>query len=198
MQQLSDHLLYKEINPRSEVLILTQVKELTYQHELRMYNFYEKLSSKHGGIFSQILAKRALFLQKLSLNIEVYDKNLLITQNLMQNIELSIANEIKSFEFYNKVLPLVEDVNLKDLMYQIQANSYNEFLPSLRFYLSSLQNPKKNEDNLKKINELANLAKKFSEGKANEEDISSFLKSFNLSFLSGLITGGAGSVFFNK
>ncbi|CAE10615.1 ferritin-like domain-containing protein [Wolinella succinogenes] len=126
--------------------------------------------------------------------------------SLQEAYALGVEAEIENIALYDRLLPAAQDAEVRDIFYRLQAASYNHHLPAFRAHL---QETPRSQDALgelwgalfpagkegaEKWREAGALAERFSQGKASPEELTRFLQGFNLSFLGGLLLGGAGVV----
>ncbi|MGP1450614.1 MAG: ferritin-like domain-containing protein [Wolinella sp.] len=128
---------------------------------------------------------------------------------LEESYALGVNAEIENIALYDRLLPFVDDAEVRDIFYSLQAASYNNHLPAFRAHLyRGNQAPAWNEmlgslmpqgvQLSEKITEAEGLMQKLSKGEASSDDIGRFLQGIDASFIGGLVTGGLGAMILSE
>ncbi len=183
---------------------LHQVLRIAIYDEYHAYNTYLKVINQFGEMkpFTNILQAEinhysALvpLLEKYQVPLPIdnwYDK-IEIPDTLVECCELGVAAEINNIKMYDNLLKYTSEYpDVTDVLYRLQAASYNNHLPAFRTcvqeYSSSQDN---NPQNM--INDFSEIAKKISSGNMNQEELMKLLTNTNMSFVGGLLLGGVGA-----
>lgn len=134
---------------------------------------------------------------------------------LQEAYALGVQAEIENIALYDQLLPFVQDPEVRDIFYRLQAASYNNHLPAFQAHLhaSQAQASYATQDPLsgifsglfgsekqagEKVREMSDFMQRFSQGQASPDELTKLLQGVNLSFLGGLLLGGAGVVLFKE
>ena len=97
---------------------------------------------------------------------------------------------------YNNLLNYCEDEDVKDILFRLQAASYNRHLPAFRNAVLNYSNNQNNngitqENIIEKLGEYQGLLDDIMSGNIDESSISKIFSKLNLSMVSGAVVGGA-------
>lgn len=140
-------------------------------------------------------------------------------QNLQDALEIALSYEIKTAILYDEISSNLSDETQKDLIFRLWATSENEYKQALKSEISNIylaknaQNSAKTSDDCdikngfdfanfgfdkEKMSALAQILQKFSQNKADKDDIIKILNHPYASFLAGAALGGVGGILFNQ
>jgi rubrerythrin len=210
------------VDPTFDEPVLNQVLRIAMYDEYHAYESYKAVIEKFGNVppFSNIIeaevrhvaALEPLF-AKYNVELPINDWVVETPNSLLEASELGVAEEIDNIKMYDALLPYVAQYpDVQDILYRLQAASYNNHLPAFRAYIANhtmeqidlnaiyAQNSThpNQADMMGKINEINALAGKFATGQVSQEDILKMLGNTNLSFLGGTLVGALGMMFVSQ
>ena len=111
----------------------------------------------------------------------------------------------------NLLLYVSEYPDIQDVLYKLQAASYNNHLPAFRNCVIQYTNEAVNINNiynsfsehngvntnpemLNKVNDFRNIATKFASGQINEQDVIKLFSSVDTATIGGVLLGGLGAM----
>lgn len=215
-----DLLVTLRVDPNYDEPILHQVLRIAVYDEYHAYNTYKKTIDTFGNInpFSNIMEAEVRhfnalipLLEKYSVPIPFdnwYDK-IELPNSVLECCEVGVAAEIDNVKMYDNLLLYSQEYSdITDVLYRLQAASYNNHLPTFRrcvqqyattpvstqdIYSQFTQHDTQ-EDVTKKINDFRNIANKFASGQMNEQDIMKLASSVDMATMGGIILGGLGAM----
>ena len=128
---------------------------------------------------------------------------------------MGVAEEIDNIKMYDNLISYAKEYpDILDVLYKLQAASYNNHLPALRQAVAKHSNLNSNDINvdaihqensvhnideaINKMDEISAMASKFATGNVSQEDILKLLSNSNLSFIGGALLGAVGAGVFNQ
>ncbi len=207
------------IDPNYDEDILHQVLRIAVYDEYHAYNTYKKTIDTFGDMrpFSNIMQAEIThysalipLLQKYNVPVPIdnwYEK-IELPSTVLECCEVGVAAEIDNIKMYDNLLLYTKDYpDITDVLYRLQAASYNNHLPTFRSCVKQYSTTPVNvadiysqysshdtgEDMMSKVNEFSELAQKISSGKMSQEDIVKLLGNTNMSFIGGILLGGIGA-----
>lgn len=204
--------------------VLDQVLRIAVYDEYHAYETYRKTIETFGAVmpFSNIVQSEMRHfnaLEPLLVKYNVpapindwYDK-IELPNTLLECCEVGVAAEIDNIKMYDDLLSYVEEYpDIKDVLFQLQAASYNNHLPAFRNCVAkhSTQNIDLNtiytqysthntgENMMDKMNEFNELAGKLASGQIGQEDLLKVLSNTNMSFIGGALLGVVGMSMFSQ
>ncbi|CZE48547.1 hypothetical protein [Campylobacter geochelonis] len=164
---------------------------------------YANIVQKFGDIkpFSAIMQTQLKFIQELSYMIkkqgeepqEADISDIEEAKSIEEAYEIALVIERKTIRFYEKMISNVQNEEIKDLFYRLQASSYNDNLPAFRKKLEKKDEIKSENQELnlgKNGEEFGQILQKLINKDIKPNDFLSFLNSSNLSLLGGVLVGG--------
>jgi len=217
-------LVSQRVDPSYNEPILHQVLRIAVYDEYHAYETYRKIIDTFGVTrpFSNIMEAEVRHYSMLIPLLEKYDvpipidnwyEKLELPDTLLECCEVGVAAEIDNIRMYDDLLQYVDDYSdVRDVLYKVQAASYNNHLPAFRRCVSQYSNepistqeiyeefgnPLTDNDLTDKFNEFTQMAQKMASGKINQEDMMKMLGNTNMSFLGGVLAGGLGAVVLPK
>ena len=199
--------------------VLHQVLRIAVYDEYHAYNAYKKIIDKFGAMkpFSNIMQAEINHYSALIPLLEKYDvpvpidnwyDKIEIPDTILECCEVGVAAEIDNIKMYdNLLLYSSEYPDITDVLYKLQAASYNNHLPTFRSCVQQYSNTPINvadiyneysthdtgEDMMAKVNEFSELAQKISTGQMSQDDVLKLLGNTNMSFIGGILLGGVGA-----
>jgi hypothetical protein len=207
--------------------VLHQVLRIAVYDEYHAYETYRKTIETFGNVtpFSNIMQAEVRHfnaLEPLLVKYNVpapinnwYDK-IELPNTLLECCEVGVAAEIDNVKMYDNLLSYVDQYpDVKDILYQLQAASYNNHLPAFRnavvqhsnnnINLNTIYNQYSMHDTgetvenvMGRMNEFNELAGKIASGQMSQEDILKVLGNTNLSFIGGALLGVVGMSVFTQ
>jgi len=202
--------------------ILSQVLRIAVYDEFHAYETYRKVLDTFGDVkpFSNIIQAEinhynALIplLQKYNVEVPIdnWYERIELPKTLVECCEVGVAAEIDNIQMYDNLLLYVDEYpDIQDVLYKLQAASYNNHLPTFRscvlqytnqsinntdiYNQYSQHNAVVNPEMLDKVNDFRNIAQKFASGKVNEQDILKMFNSVDIASLGGVLLGGLGAM----
>ncbi|NKQ40631.1 MAG: DUF2202 domain-containing protein [Sulfurovum sp.] len=216
-------LVAQRVDPSLDEPILHQVLRIAIYDEFHAYEAYRKIIDTFGSVrpFANIMKAEVRhysmllpLLEKYQVPVPIdnwYDK-IEVPDTLVECCELGVAAEIENIRMYDNLLQYsTEYADVTDVLYRVQAASYNNHLPAFRNCVRSYSNdgagdigdttfqsnPNMQEMN-EKINEFSEIAQKIATGKMSQEDMMKILGNTNMSFIGGVVAGGLGAAILPK
>jgi len=197
-------LVAQRVDPSFDEDTLHQVLRIAIYDEYHAYNTYLKVINQFGEIkpFVNIIQAEinhysALMplLEKYSVLVPTDDwyEKIEIPAKLVECCELGVAAEIANIKMYDNLLKYTSEYpDVTDVLYKLQAASYNNHLPAFR---KCVQEYSSSTDVTSQgmINDFSEIAKKISSGTMDQEELMKLLSTTNMSFLGGLLLGGVGA-----
>lgn len=213
-----DILLSQKVNENSEQPIISQVLRIAVYDEYKAYETYTKIIEKFGEVRPFVNIKEAEanhysalihLLQKYSVPVPINDwtEKIEIPKTLIECCELGVAAEINNIAMYDHLISYVQEEDIKDTLFRLQAASYNNHLPAFRRCVVNHYNGYDEASNISnnsfdsmmnKANEYQQLFEEFASGNVDQNKITELLSKLNLSMISGAGTGAALVAFLNS
>ncbi|MEA2099259.1 MAG: DUF2202 domain-containing protein [Campylobacterota bacterium] len=205
------------VNPNFDEPILNQVLRIALYDEFHAYEVYKKVMDTFGQVdpFINIIAAEqrhidAVYALCTRYGVEPpvdnwYDK-IELPATLLECCEVGVAAEIDNVKMYDDLLKYTQEyADITDVLYRLQAASYNNHLPAFRRcvaqysgYLPEDKNINSNNNDAmeQKVDEFRNIAQKLSTGQLSQQDIAKVVSSMDISTVGGVLLGGLGVVQF--
>ena len=199
-------LMSARVDINSTIPIRDQILRIAVYDEFKAYETYTKIIEKFGLIQPFVNIKEAeavhysalvQLMQKYNIEIPINDwsSKIEVPNNIIECCELGVASEINNIAMYNNLLNYCEDEDIKDILFRLQAASYNKHLPAFRnCVVSHYNNDNTNlsqENLMEKLGEYQVLLDEIMSGNIDENSISKIFSKLNLSMVSGAVVGGA-------
>ena len=208
--------------------ILHQVLRIAVYDEYHAYETYKKTIETFGNVapFSSIIQAEVRHFSVLEPLLVKYNvpapinnwaSKIELPNTLLECCEVGVAAEIDNVKMYDNLLSYVDQYpDIKDVLYQLQAASYNNHLPAFRNcvqqystsqvdlnsiyeqYSTHANSISSNEDMISKVNEFNELARKLASGEVSQEEILKLLGNTNLSLVGGALLGAVGMGVFSQ
>jgi len=218
----ADLLVSLRVDPNYDEPVLDQVLRIAVYDEYHAYETYRKVIETFGNqqpftsiIEAEIKHYEALtvLLEKYNVALPVndwYDK-IVLPSTLVECCEVGVAAEIDNIQMYDNLLLYASEYpDIQDVLYRLQAASYNNHLPAFRqsvvlytnqepdlqeiYENNTEHNAVENTQMLSKVNDFRNIASKFATGKVNEQDILKVFNSVDMASIGGVLLGGLGAM----
>ncbi len=199
----------RRIDSNSSQDFLSQALRICAYDEFRAYNTYANVINKFGNImpFSNIIQaeirhynETLALIQKYGIEApNVSESEITLPNSVQECCELGIAAEIKNIEMYDHLLSYIQESDVRDLFYRLQAASHNNHLPAFRSCVANYYTSNTNQSNmLDNISQYQELMQEVMSGNIDQNKILSMLSNANLSLIGGLLVGALGGVSLNS
>jgi len=218
-----DLLVTLRVDPTYDEPILNQVLRIAIYDEYHAYETYRKVIETFGNVmpFSNIIEAEIRhynaiipLLEKYNVEVPIdnwYEK-IVLPNTLVECCEVGVAAEIDNIQMYDNLLLYVSEYpDIQDVLYKLQAASYNNHLPAFRNCVIQYTNEAVNINNiynsfsehngvntnpemLNKVNDFRNIATKFASGQINEQDVIKLFSSVDTATIGGVLLGGLGAM----
>ena len=199
-------LISARIDENSQIPIVSQILRIAVYDEFKAYETYTKIIEKFGLVQPFVNIKEAEAVHYAALiqlmqkyNVEVplnnWASKIEIPNTFIECCEMGVAGEISNIAMYNNLLNYAVEPDIKDVLFRLQAASYNNHLPAFRncvlsFYNNETTNVSQ-ENIMQKLGEYQVLLDDIMSGNVDENSISKIFSKLNLSMVSGAVLGGA-------
>lgn len=207
-------LLSQKVDVNSEQPVFSQVLRIAVYDEFKAYETYSKIIEKFGLVqpFVNIKEAEAVHFSALIPLLEKYGVEVPIN-NLAETIEvpnsyiecceLGVASEIRNISMYDNLLSNTQEEDIREVLFRLQAASYNNHLPCFRNcvinYYSASNNPEFNqEDLMQKLGEYQGLFDDLMAGNVDQNKLTEIFSKLNISMISGAAFGSASIAFLNS
>lgn len=196
--------------------ILSQALRIAAWDEFDAYNTYSNVTAKFGNVlpFSNIINSEINhynemigLMQKYGIQAPVVQqKQIELPDTLQECCEIAVAAEIDNVALYNNLLAHVQEADVRDLFYRVQAASYNSHLPAFRNCVMSFYNQNTNQNmNMQSENKMLENVQQYQaliedamNGNVDQNRLMSMLSNMNYSLIGGLLVGALGSFTVNN
>jgi rubrerythrin len=201
-------LLNARIDENSSIPIISQILRIAVYDEFKAYETYTKIIEKFGLVQPFVNIKEAeavhysaliQLMQKYNIEVPINNwatKNIEIPNTLIECCEMGVAGEISNIAMYNNLLSYAVETDIKEVLFRLQAASYNNHLPAFRncilnHYNNTNQSNLTQENIMEKLGEYQVILDDIMSGNIDESSISKIFSKLNLSMVSGAVLGGA-------
>ena len=217
-------LMSQRVDPSYDEPVLHQVLRIAVYDEYHAYEAYRKIIDTFGVSrpFTNIMEAEVKHYSMLIPLLEKYGvpvpidnwyEKLELPNTILECCEVGVAAEIENIRMYDDLLQYMgEYPDVQDVLYKVQAASYNNHLPAFRKCVAQYSsqpistqeimeefgNPLTDNEMNEKINQFSQIAQKFATGQMKQEDVMKLLGETNMSFLGGIIAGGLGATILPK
>ena len=206
----------QKVDENSEQTIISQVLRIAVYDEFKAYEAYTAIINKFGmiGPFVNIKEAEARHYSALIPLLEKYDVDVPINNwadkievpnSYIEACELGVANEIKNIAMYENLLSFTQEDDIKDVLYRLQASSFNNHLPAFRNcvinYYTSQEGTSQGfnqEELMQKLGEYQGLFEDVMSGNMDQSKLTDLFSKLNVSMLSGAVLGGSLVAFLNS
>jgi len=207
-------LLAKRINVYNDESIYSQALRIAVYDEFKAYEVYTKVLEKFGFLqpFVNIREAESRHYSSLILLLEKYEvevpinnwaEKIEIPNTFIECCELGVASEIQNIAMYDNLLSHVVEEDIRDILFKLQASSYNNHLPAFRscvinHYSVSNNQSLNQEDLIEKFGEYQGLLDDLMTGNLDQSKLTQILSKLNISMISGVAFGGASLALINS
>ncbi len=208
-------LVSQRVDENDAQAIISQVLRIAIYDECKAYEAYVKIIEKFGLVqpFVHIKESEARhyaslipLLQKYNVEVPINDwaTKIEAPNSFIEACELGVAAEIKNIAMYDHLLQYVQEADIRDVFYRLQAHSYNNHLPAFRNCVTDHYTVSNNvqgfnqEEVMQKIGEYQMILEDMLNGNMDQSKLTDLLSKLNISMLSGAAFGSAGVAFLNS
>lgn len=200
-------LISARVDENSQIPIISQILRIAVYDEFKAYETYTKIIEKFGLVQPFVNIKEAEAVHYAALiqlmqkyNVEVPINNwaskIEVPNTLIECCEMGVAGEINNIAMYNNLLSYANEPDVKDVLFKLQAASFNNHLPAFRncviaHYNNGTTNNNTQENIMEKLGEYQVILDDIMSGNIDENSISKIFSKLNLSMVSGAVLGGA-------
>lgn len=198
----------KRVDIDSKIGVDEQILQIAIYDEFKAYETYSKVIEKFGNInpFSNIKEAEAVhysvlinLAQKYNVEVPINDwaDKIKIPNSVIECCELGVAAEIQNIEMYNNLLSFATQSDIIDVLFRLQAASFNNHLPAFRSCVINHYNsgnlPQENVDMMAKMQEYQEIINSLMSGNIDENTVSTiankFFPNIGFEFLGGAASG---------
>lgn len=215
MQQNVDQNLLdaQRVNPNDPQPILSQALRIAAYDEFEAYNTYKNVIAKFGNVmpFANIINSEIAHYNEVMTLMQKYgveapfvmETTIELPNTLQECCEVAVAAEIDNVSLYDNLLMYVNEPDVRDLFYRIQAASYNNHLPAFRACVANHYNQANNSSNtngnlMENMAQYQELIDGAMNGNIDQNKIMSMLSNMNMSMIGGLAVGALGGMALNN
>lgn len=208
-------LLAQRVDENSEQPIVSQVLRIAVYDEFKAYEAYSKIIEKFGAVQPFVNIKEAEarhysalipLLEKYGVEVPVNDwaEKIEIPNTYVECCELGVASEIKNIAMYDNLLSYTQEADIRDVLYRLQAASYNNHLPAFRSCVINHYTQNQGmqgfsqDDLMAKLGEYQGLFEDLMSGNVDQNKITELFSKLNISMVSGAAFGSAAVAFLNS
>lgn len=206
----------QRVDVKNEQAVFSQILRIAVYDEFKAYEAYSSIINKFGFIqpFVNIREAEARhysalipLLEKYGVDVPInnWAEKIEVPNSYIEACELGVATEIKNIAMYDNLLSYTQEEDIKDVLYRLQAASYNNHLPAFRncvinYYTSQQGNEQgfNQEELMQKLGEYQGLFEDVMSGNMDQGKLTELFSKLNVSMLSGAALGGALVAFLNS
>lgn len=209
-----DILLRQKIDETSEQSVVSQILRIAVYDEFKAYETYSLIIEKFGYVQPFVNIKEAeavhysaliALMQKYNVPVPLnnWENKIEVPNSLMQCCELGVAAEINNIAMYDYLLSFAQDEDVRNVLFKLQAASYNNHLPAFRRCVLSYSMPQDNpsfnqEDMMAKFGEYQMLLEDIMAGNVDQNKLTEIFSKLNMTMLGGAAFGSAAIAFLNS
>ena len=207
-------LLSARVDEGSNEELVSQILRIAVYDEFKAYETYSQIIEKFGYVqpFVNIKEAEAIhyaalipLLQKYNVQIPInnWQEKIEVPATLIECLELGVASEINNIAMYDNLLSYVQEDDVKDVLFKLQAASYNNHLPAFRnavmsHYSGSSEQGFNQENIMEKFGEYQLLLDDIMAGNVDQNKLTEVFSKLNISMVSGAAFGSAAIAFLNN
>lgn len=207
-------LLSQRVDINSEQSIISQVLRIAVYDEFKAYETYTKVIEKFGFVQPFVNIKEAEsrhystlipLLEKYGIEVPInnWASKIELPNTYIECCEVGVAAEIRNITMYDNLLLHIQEEDIKDILFRLQAASFNNHLPTFRncviSYYNSTNNQKFNqEDLIQKLGEYQGLFDDLMTGNVDQNKLTELFSKLNISMISGGALGSASIALLNS
>lgn len=212
-------LLSQKIDENSDQPIVSQILRIAVYDEFKAYEAYSKIIEQFGYVQPFVNIKEAeamhyaaliTLMQKYNVPVPVNDwaEKIEVPKTYVECCELGVASEINNIAMYDHLLEYAVEDDIRDVLFKLQAASYNNHLPAFRRCVlnhynapssESAQGFNFNQDEImEKFGEYQMLLDDIMAGNVDQNKLTEIFSKLNISMISGAAFGSATVAFLNS
>lgn len=199
-------LVTKRVDLNSEIDVNSQILQIAIYDEFKAYETYSKVIEEFGNINPFVNIKEAeavhysvliQLAQKYGVEVPMNDwaDKIEIPSSVIECCELGVAAEIDNIAMYNNLLAYASKNDVIDVLFRLQAASFNNHLPAFRNFVinhyTSSGIALNSEELGQKMQEYQNMVNDILSGNIDESIISRLFSNTSFQFLGGAAGGVA-------
>ncbi len=200
-------LIGAKVDINSQIPVISQILRIAAYDEFKAYETYTKIIEKFGFVQPFVNIKEAeavhysaliQLMQKYNVEVPInnWSTKIEVPNTIIECCEVGVASEIANITMYNNLLSYAVESDIKDILFRLQAASYNNHLPAFRnavlaYYNNGTMTNVNQENIMEKLGEYQVLLDDIMSGNIDENSISKIFSKLNLSMVSGAVLGGA-------
>ena len=206
----------QRVDEKNSQPIVSQVLRIAVYDEFKAYETYTKIIEKFGYVQPFVNIKEAEarhysilipLLEKYEIEVPInnWQDKIEVPNTYVEACELGVASEIRNIAMYENLLAYTQEEDIKDVLYKLQAASYNNHLPTFRncvinYYTASSSSSQgfNQEELMEKLGEYQGLFEDVMSGNIDQNKLTEILSKLNISMISGAAFGGAVVAFLNS
>lgn len=206
-------LISQRVDENLEQAIVSQVLRIAVYDEFKAYETYTKVMEKFGFIEPFVSIREAEsrhysalipLLEKYGIEVPLnnWAEKIEIPNTFVECCEVGVAAEIRNIAMYDNLISYTNEADIKDVLFRLQAASYNNHLPTFRNcvinHYSTANNQDLNQDDLmQKLGEYQGLFDDLMNGNVDQNKLTEIFSKLNMSMISGVGFGGAAVALLN-
>jgi hypothetical protein len=207
-------LLAQRIDENNEQSIPSQILRIAVYDEFKAYESYSQIMEKFGYVqpFVNIKESEAVhysalisLMQKYNVPVPInnWADKIEVPATLVECCELGVAAEINNVAMYDHLLSYAQEEDIRNVLFKLQAASYNNHLPVFRRCVLNYSMPQESqgfnqEDLMAKLGEYQTLLDDIMAGNMDQNKLAEIFSKLNVSMLSGAALGSAVVAFLNN
>lgn len=200
----------QRIDPNDAQSVLSQALRISAFDEFEAYNTYRNVLLKFGNVmpFANIINSEVThynevlnLMQKYGVEAPfVQEEQIELPNTLQECCELGVAAEIDNVALYDNLLMYVNEPDVRDVFFRIQAASFNNHLPAFRSCVASYYNNTNNNagNMMDNMAQYQGMIEDVMSGNVDQNKLMSMLSNANMSMLGGLAVGALGAIAVNN
>lgn len=206
----------QKVDENNEQEIISQVLRIAVYDEFKAFESYTKIIEKFGYLSPFVNIKEAearhysaliSLLEKYQVEVPInnWAEKVEVPNSYVEACEIGVATEIKNIAMYENLLAYTQEEDIRDVLYRLQAASYNNHLPAFRncvinYYTSQEGSAQgfNQEELMQKLGEYQGLFEDVMSGNMDQSKLTELFSKLNVSMLSGAVLGGALVAFLNS
>ena len=206
-------LVSQRVDINSEQELLSQVLRIAIYDEFKAYETYTKVMEKFGFVQPFVNIREAEsrhysaiipLLEKYGVEVPInnWAQKIEVPNTFIECCEVGVASEIRNIAMYDNLISHTVEDDIKDVLFRLQAASFNNHLPTFRScvmnHYNLSNNQQFNQDDLtKKLGEYQGLFDDLMTGNVDQNKLTELFSKLNISMISGVGFGGASVALLN-
>lgn len=199
----------QRVDPNNEQAIVSQVLRIAVYDEFRAYETYTAIINKFGAVQPFVNIKEAEarhysalipLLEKYGVEVPInnWANKIEVPNSIIEACELGVAGEIQNIAMYDNLLQYTQELDIKDVLFKLQAASFNNHLPAFRncvithYTTTTNASGTFNQDELlQKLGEYQGMFDDLMSGNIDQGKIVDMFSKLNISMIGGAAFGAA-------